>query len=74
MPFRVRLLGRVSLWPCQLVRSSHRRTGRGGGGGGGLGGLQPPQMLGNSDFLGSKRNLGKASCKRNFHVFCFLKR
>ena len=34
----------------------HRQTGRGGGGG-----LQHPQILGNSDFLGNKRNLGKAS-------------
>ena len=38
----------------------HRRKGRWVGGGGG-GGLQPPQILSNSDFLGSKRNLGKAS-------------
>ena len=29
------------------------------------------QILGNSDFLGSKRNLGKASFKRSFHVFVF---
>ena len=49
---------------------SHRRTGRGGGGGG-WGGCSPPQILGNSDFLGSKRNLGKASFKRSFHVFVF---
>ena len=34
----------------------HRRTGRGG-----EGGCSPPQSLGNSVFLGSKRNLGKAS-------------
>ena len=35
----------------------HRRTGRVG-----EGGLQPPQILGNSDFLGkSRENLGKAS-------------
>ena len=49
--------------PYQLKKSTsvrsirgHRRTGRGG-----RGGLQPPQSLGNSVFLGSKRNLGKAS-------------
>ena len=58
------------------VSHFHRRTGRGGGGGGGgAGGLQPPspspQILGNSDILGSKRNLGKASFKRSFHVFIF---
>ena len=35
----------------------HRRTGRVG-----EGGLQPPRILGNSDFLGkSRENLGKAS-------------
>ena len=34
------------------------RAGRAGGGGGGL---QPPQILVNSDFLGSTRNLGNAS-------------
>ena len=28
---------------------------------GGWGELQPPKILGNSDFLGSKSNLGKAS-------------
>ena len=39
--------------------------GRGDGGG-----LQPPQNLGNLDFLGSKRNLGKVS----FVVFSFEER
>ena len=35
----------------------HRRMGQVG-----EGGLQPPQILGNSDFLGkSRENLGKAS-------------
>ena len=29
-------------------------------GGGGRGGLQPPQSLGNSDFLGSKRKFGQS--------------
>ena len=33
----------------------HRRTGRGG-----RGGLQPPQILGNSDFLGSERKFGQS--------------
>ena len=37
----------------------HRRTGWGGGGG---------QSLGNSDILGGKRNLGKASFKRSLCV------
>ena len=32
--------------------NSHGRTG-------GRGGLQPPQILGNSDFLGSKRKFGQ---------------
>ena len=32
--------------------------------------LQPPKILGNSDFLGSKRNLGKA--KRSLHVCVFF--
>ena len=31
------------------------------GGGRGGGAAAPPKILGNSDFLGSKRNLGKAS-------------
>ena len=34
---------------------NHRRVGRGGGK------AQPPQNLGNLDFLGSKRSLGKAN-------------
>ena len=29
------------------------------------------RRTGNSDFLGSKRNLGKAGFKRSFHVFVF---
>ena len=33
---------------------------RAGGGGRGEGGLQPPQILGNSDFLGSKRKFGQS--------------
>ena len=32
----------------------------GGGGGWGQGGLQPPQSLGNSDFLGSERKFGQS--------------
>ena len=32
--------------------------------------LQRPKILGNSDFLGSKRNLGKA--KRSLHVCVFF--
>ena len=46
---------------------SHRRTGRGGPGGGGRGGgCSPPKILGDLDFLGSKRNLGKANYLRCF--------
>ena len=48
-----------------LICILHRRIGQGGGG---ARGLQPPQNLGNLDFLGSKRNLGKANFKRTFHV------
>ena len=33
---------------------------RGGGGGVGRGGLQPPQILGNSFFWAARENLGKA--------------
>ena len=54
--------------------SNHRRTGRGGWGGAAAPPPPPPpppQILGNSDFLGSKRNLGKASFKRSFHGFVF---
>ena len=35
--------------------NDHRRTGRGG-----RGRLQPPQILGNSDFLGSARKFGQS--------------
>ena len=46
------------------VRAGRKRGG-GGGGGGVWGGLPPPppplQISSNSDFLGRKRNLGKAS-------------
>ena len=36
---------------------------------GGRGGLQPPQILGNSDFLGSKRKFGHSQLLKKFHVF-----
>ena len=36
----------------EIYHQKHRRTGREGGGGGGC---SSPQILGNSDFLGSKR-------------------
>ena len=42
----------------------HRRTGRGG-----EGGCSPPQILGNSDFLGSKRKFGQSQLLKTFHVF-----
>lgn len=38
----------------------------------GAGGLQPPQILGNSDFLGNTRNLGKTSL--HVSVYFFSKR
>ena len=39
-------------------------------GAGGAGGCQPslPQILGNSDLLGSKRNFGKVNFYKSFHV------
>ena len=49
---------------------SHRRTGRGEGGGGGRGGLQSPQILGNSDFFGgSKRKFGQSQFLKTFPCF-----
>ena len=36
---------------------------------GGARGLQPPQILGNSDFLGSKRKFGQSQLLKTFHVF-----
>ena len=45
----------------------HGRIGRGGGGE--KGAAPPPKKnLANLDFLGRKRNLDKANCKRTFHV------
>ena len=37
---------------------------------GGRGGLQPPQILGNSDFLGSERKFGQNQFVKTFP--CFL--
>ena len=43
---------------------------RAGGGGEGEGGLQPLQILGNSDLLGSKRKFGQRQLSTGrFHVF-----
>ena len=53
-----------SAYRDSYVTRSHRRTGRGGWGGCSPPPPPPPQILGNSDFLGSKRNLGKASFKQ----------
>ena len=39
---------------------------------GGRGGLQPPQSLGNSDFLGSKRKLGQSQFLKTFPCFLLL--
>ena len=61
----------------------HRRTGRGvggsggrgvggSGGRGGRGGLQPPQVLGNSDFLGSKRKFGQSQFLKTFPCIFLL--
>ena len=36
---------------------------------GGRGGLQPPQILGNSDFLGSKRKFGQSYFLKTFPCF-----
>ena len=46
--------------------STHERTGRGS-----WGVPAPPspsQILGNTDFLGSKKNFGKANFYKSFHV------
>ena len=48
---------------------AHRRTGREGWG---RGGLQPPQILGNSDFLGSKRKFGKSQALKTFPCFFII--
>ena len=39
---------------------------------GGRGGLQPPQSLGNSDFLGSKRKFGQSQFLKTFPCFLLL--
>ena len=39
---------------------------------GGARGLQPPQSLGNSDFLGSKRKLGQSQFLKTFPCFLLL--
>ena len=46
---------RVTNQPTLKNVDIHRRTGWGG-----RGGLQPPQILGNSDFLGSERKFGQS--------------
>ena len=38
-----------------ICSPKHRRTGQGG-----EGGCSPPQILGNSDFLGSERKFGQS--------------
>ena len=38
---------------------------------GGRGGLQPPQILGNSDFLGSKRKFGQSQLLKTFPCFFY---
>ena len=48
--------------PVKSVTCSNGRTGRGGRG------AAATQNLGYLDFLGSKRNLGKANFNRSFHV------
>ena len=39
---------------------------------GGRGGLQPPQSLGNSDFLGSKRKFGQSQFLKTFPRFIII--
>ena len=41
-------------------------------GGGGRGGLQPPQILGNSDFLDSKRKFGQSQVLKTFPCFIII--
>ena len=38
---------------------------------GGRGGLQPPQILGDSDFLGSKRKFGQSQFLKTFPCFFY---
>ena len=47
---------------------------RAGGGGGVRGGLQPPppKILGNSDFLGSKRKFGQSQFSRRLHIYLII--
>ena len=64
------LLGATSfIWDRQK-RSRLICAGRpyayGPGGGGGRGGLQAPQILGNTDFLGSKRKIGQSQLLKTF--------
>ena len=42
------------------------------GGARGRGGLQPPQILGNSDFLGSNRKFGQSHFLKTFLCFFLL--
>ena len=65
-------------WVCESRIPRDERRGplntsvigvRAGGAGGGC---SPPKILGNSDFLGSKRNLGKASFKRLLKLFFLI--
>ena len=54
---------KAKLLPLKNLRLSHKTVARPIGvraGGGGRGGLQPPQILDNSDFLGSKREFGQS--------------
>ena len=39
---------------------------------GGRGGLQPPQILGKSEFLGSKRKYGQSQVLKTFPCFIII--
>ena len=59
-----------------MAGQGHRHTGWGCRGGVGVAGVcGPPKILGNSDFLGSKNNLGKPVLKdvfKLFFIFCYF--
>ena len=62
--FIVKVSGSILNISTVHLNGIHRRTGRGG-----EGGLQPPQILGNSDFLGSKRKFGQSYFLKTFPCF-----
>ena len=54
-------MGSRGTFPPKILKYRHRRTGQRG-----EVGLQPPQILENSDFLGSKNKLGQSQFLKTF--------